>query len=237
MVRVRSSGERLQKVLAARGVASRRAAERLIVEGRVSVEGRIVTELGTRVDPAARIAVDGRPVAAPVAHRYLALHKPLGVVSTVSDPQGRRTVRDLVDLAGRVYPVGRLDADSAGLLLLTDDGAWANRVLHPRFGHEREYEVVVRGRLPPKALEELRRGVRLEEGISRPRAVRLVRPGTLRLVLTQGWKRQVRRTLAAVGLPVRSLVRVRMGPIHLGDLRPGRWRALRAVEVRALARD
>lgn len=233
------SPERLQKVLAARGVASRRGAERLIVEGRVSVDGAIVAELGTRVDPRARIAVDGRPVAPAPARRYLVLHKPTGVVTTVSDPEGRRTALDLVGGVGRLYPVGRLDIDSAGLLLLTDDGEWAQRALHPRYGHEREYEVVVRGRVTAEALARLRRGVSLEEGSSRFRDVRVVRAGgrgsTLRVTLTQGWKRQVRRTLAAVGLPVIALVRVRMGPVRLGSLRPGEWRPLRRAEIRALA--
>lgn len=235
----RDAGERLQKVLAARGVASRRAAERLIVEGRVSVDGRVVRELGTRVPRDARIAVDGRRVAAPAPRRYIALHKPAGVVTTMSDPEGRRTVSDLVRSDARLYPVGRLDIDSSGLLLLTNDGEWAERVLHPRYGHEREYEVVVRGDVDAETLARLRRGVRLEEGVSRFRTLRVGRRGSrgssLRVVLTQGWKRQVRRTLAAVGLEVHSLVRVRMGPIQLGSLRPGKWRPLRPGEVRALA--
>lgn len=235
----RVAGERLQKVLAARGVASRRAAETLIVAGRVSVNGEVVRELGTRVRPDVRIEVDGRAVPPPAARRYIALHKPLGVVSAVRDPQGRRTVRDLVREPGRLYPVGRLDVDSAGLLLLTDDGAWAERVLHPRYAHEREYEVRVSGRVSEDRLRRLRSGVRLEEGISRFRAARVVRlSGTesvLRVVLTHGWKRQVRRTLAAVGLPVRSLVRVRIGPLALGRLRAGQWRHLAPAEIRALA--
>ncbi len=232
--------ERLQKVLAARGVASRRAAERLIVEGRVTVSGRVVTELGTRVDPAARIELDGKPVPRSAARRYIALHKPIGVVSTVSDPQGRRTVRDVVREPGRLYPVGRLDVDSAGLLLLTDDGEWAERVLHPRYAHVREYEVRVNGRVTEESLEHVRRGVPLEEGLSRVRDVRVLRlspsGSVLRVELTQGWKRQVRRTFAAVGLPVHSLVRVRIGPLALGRLRPGEWRHLEAREIAALAR-
>ncbi len=234
------SGERLQKVLAERGVASRRASETLIVEGRVRVDGSVVTELGTRVEAGARIAVDGRPVPkAPVRRRYIALHKPLGSLSTVRDPQGRPTVRELVREPGRLYPVGRLDADSAGLLLLTDDGAWAERVLHPRYAQPREYEVRVSGRVGEEALVRLRRGVPLEEGLSRFRDVRIARlsqrESVLVVVLTRGWKRQVRRTLSAVGLPVRSLVRVRIGPLRLGRLRPGEWRHLTEGEVAALA--
>ncbi len=221
-------------------MASRRAAERLIVEGRVSVDGQAVTELGSRVPRDARISVDGRPVPpAPSRRRYLALNKPLGVVSTVRDPHGRRTVRELVREGGRLYPVGRLDADSVGLLLLTDDGAWAERVLHPRYAHEREYEVRVSGRVTEDALMRLARGVPLDEGLSRFRSVRVVRlspsGSVLGVVLTQGWKRQVRRTLAAVGLSARSLVRVRIGPLRLGRLRPGEWRHLSEREVAALA--
>lgn len=231
--------ERLQKVLAERGIASRRASERLIVEGRVSVDGSVVRELGTRVGAGARIAVDGRAVPLPAARRYLALNKPAGVLSTVRDPQGRRTVLELVREPGRLYPVGRLDRDSAGLLLVTDDGEWAERVLHPRYAHEREYEVRVSGRVKEERMERLRAGVRLDEGLSRFRQVRVVRlsqaGSVLRVVLTQGWKRQVRRTFAAVGLRVSSLVRVRVGPLRLGELRPGEWRHLTEDEVRALA--
>ena len=210
-----------------------------MVEGRVVVEGVVVRELGTRVRPDARIEVDGRPIATAARRRYFALHKPLGVVSTVRDPQGRRTVRDLVRENGRFFPVGRLDADSTGLLVLTDDGEWAQRVLHPRYAQPREYEVRVRGRVTEDRLERLRAGIRLEEGVSRLRNIRIVRlserESVLRVELTQGWKRQVRRTLAAVGLPVTSLVRVRIGPLALGRLAPGEYRALTAAEVRALA--
>lgn len=209
-----------------------------MVEGRVTVEGKVESELGTRVDPNARIAVDGRPIAPASRPRYIALNKPPGVVSTVRDPQGRRTVRQLVREPGRLYPVGRLDADSGGLLLLTDDGEWAERVLHPRYAQPREYEVRVSGRVTEEALMRLRRGVPLEEGVSRFRDARIVRlapsESVLSVVLMQGWKRQVRRTLAAVGLPVRSLVRVRIGPLRLGRLGAGEWRHLTPREVELL---
>jgi len=230
---------RLQKVMADRGVASRRHAEELISGGRVRVEGELITTLGTRVAEDARIEVDGRPVAAAPAHRYVLLNKPVGVVSTAQDERGRRTVVDHVGARERLYPVGRLDTDSEGLLLLTNDGAWAERVLHPRYGHEREYDAWVEGDLTAEALARLERGIPLEEGIAR--AVRITvrsrsRGGSrLSLVLRTGWKRQVRRMCLAVGLKVTRLVRVRMGPLELGKLRPGEFRDLTKKEVDAMA--
>ena len=229
---------RLQKVMADRGVASRRAAEELISEGRVRVDGEVITTLGTRVAEDARIEVDGRPVAGPSAHRYVLLNKPVGIVSTAHDEHGRRTVVDHVSARERLYPVGRLDTDSEGLLLLTNDGTWAERVLHPRYGHEREYDVAVEGDLTDEALARLQRGVPLEEGVAR--AVRIaVRSRSrgrsrLSLVLLTGWKRQVRRMCLAVGLKVTRLVRVRMGPLELGRLRPGEFRDLTKREVHAM---
>ncbi len=230
---------RLQKVMADRGVASRRHAEELISGGRVRVEGELITTLGTRVAEDARIEVDGRPVAAAPAHRYVLLNKPVGVVSTAQDERGRRTVVDHVGARERLYPVGRLDTDSEGLLLLTNDGAWAERVLHPRYGHEREYDAWVEGDLTAEAIARLERGIPLEEGIAR--AVRITvrsrsRGGSrLSLVLRTGWKRQVRRMCLAVGLKVTRLVRVRMGPLELGKLRPGEFRDLTKKEIDAMA--
>jgi 23S rRNA pseudouridine2605 synthase len=226
---------RLQKVMAERGVASRRRAEELISEGHVRVDGELVTTLGTRVAEDARIEVDGRPVAAAPPHRYVILNKPVGIVSTAQDERGRRTVIDQVAARERLYPVGRLDTDSEGLLLLTNDGAWAERVLHPRYGHEREYDVWVEGDLTDEALARLQGGVQLEEGMAR--AVRIaVRSRSrgrsrLSLVLLTGWKRQVRRMCLAVGLKVTRLVRVRMGPLELGKLRPGEFRDLTKKEI------
>ncbi|MEP6693338.1 MAG: pseudouridine synthase [Chloroflexota bacterium] len=229
---------RLQKVMADRGVASRRAAEDLISEGRVRVDGTLITVLGTRVAEDARIEVDGRPVAGQAAHRYVLLNKPIGIVSTAQDELGRRTVVDHVGARERLYPVGRLDTDSEGLLLLTNDGAWAERVLHPRYGHDREYDVSVEGDLTDEALARLQRGIPLEEGIAR--AVRIsVRSRSrsrsrLAMVLRTGWKRQVRRMCSAVGLKVTRLVRVRMGPLELGKLKPGEFRDLTKREIDAL---
>lgn len=225
-------------MLAARGVASRRAAEELIAAGRVAVNGRVVKVLGTKVDPGARITVDGAPVGRAEPHRYLLLNKPFGVVSTARDERGRPTVVSLVGARQRMYPVGRLDADSEGLLVLTNDGAWAQRALHPSFGHEREYEATVEGVLTPEVVARLERGVRLEEGVARAASLsirgRTRGGGVLRIVLRTGWRRQVRRMCAAVGLRVTRLVRVRFGALALGRLAAGSWRDLTASEITAL---
>jgi 23S rRNA pseudouridine2605 synthase len=239
------AGERLQKVLAHAGVASRRAAEELIQAGRVAVDGVVVTELGTRVDPArARITVDGEPLRAAQAAgeervTYL-LNKPMGVVSTADDPQGRSTVVDLVPATPRVYPVGRLDADTEGLLLLSNDGDLTYLLTHPRFGVEKEYTALVRGYVTQESLRRLREGVLLAED-ERPTAparvdqISTVQQNTLlRFIIHEGRNRQIRRMMAAVGGSVLSLKRVRFGPLTLGDLRPAEWRRLTPVEVAAL---
>ena len=229
---------RLQKALAERGVASRRASEELMRAGRVRVDGIVVREMGSRVAPGARIDVDGRSVGAPARHRYVVLNKPRGIVTTARDEHGRDTVVDLLAAPERLYPVGRLDEDSEGLVLMTNDGAWAERVLHPRHGHEREYEVLVAGQVTATALAALRRGIGLDEGVARAVRVTLasrgLRASLLRMVLVTGWKRQVRRMCAAVGLRVLRLRRIRVGPLVLGRLRPGAWRELTPAEVRAL---
>lgn len=238
--------ERLQKFLARAGVASRRHAEELIQAGRVQVNGQPVTQLGTKVQPERDVVqVDGRPVQAPAARVYLLLHKPAGVVTTASDPQGRQTVLDLLPpslRAQRLFPVGRLDLDSEGLLLLTNDGAFALHLMHPRFEQEKEYHALVRGRPTSAALENLRRGMLLP-GEARPTApaqVRFLRAAPdgaswLSVTLHEGRRRQVRRMLAAVGHPVLRLVRVRVGALGLGDLPAGQWRALSAEELEKLA--
>jgi pseudouridine synthase len=229
---------RLQKVMADRGVASRRAAEEMITQGRVRVNGDLITTLGTRVLEDAHIEVDGRLIAAPAPHRYVLMNKPVGIVSTAQDERGRRTVVDHIGARERLYPVGRLDTDSEGLLLLTNDGTWAERVLHPRYGHEREYDVWVEGDLTDESLARLQRGIPLEEGIAR--AVRVsVRSRSrgrsrISMVLLTGWKRQVRRMCVAVGLKVTRLVRVRMGPLELGKLRPGEFRDLTKREIESM---
>lgn len=231
---------RLQKFLSRAGVASRRAAEALIRDGRVRVNGRVVTELGTKVDPERdRVAVDGNAVE-PAAPTWIALHKPPGYVSTRSDPQGRPTIYELLpERFGGLFHVGRLDVDSEGLLLLTNQGDVANRLLHPRHGVERVYEVVVDGAVPDAGIRRLRGGVELEDGTARAAAVERrppPRPGLdrLRLTMREGRKREVRRMFRAIGHPVRRLIRMRYGPIRLGDLAPGAWRHLEPREVRAL---
>ena len=234
--------ERLQKVMARGGIGSRRACEELIRQGRVRVNGQIVTKLGTRVDPLHDdIVVDGQPLATAAPLVYLILHKPPGYLSTTHDSHGRPTVMDLLSVPQRVYPVGRLDLESEGLLLLTNDGPLTQRLTHPRYQHEREYKVLVRGRPRRQALRALRQGIELEDGKTSPAEVRPLEgePGHkgmtwLRIILREGRKRQIRRMCATVGHPVQQLIRVRMGPLRLGDLEPGVSRRLTRQEVRSL---
>jgi 23S rRNA pseudouridine2605 synthase len=233
--------ERLHKVLAHAGVASRRAAERMIREHRVRVNGALVVELGTQVDPTRdRIEVDGRTLArGQAAHHYVALNKPLGVVSTAFDPEGRPTVVGLVNAARRLYPVGRLDIDSEGLVLMTDDGELTFRLTHARFGVEKEYHVLVTcSGLDEDSLGPLRSGVLLEDGLARAVRANVLRATPrgvwVRIVLVEGRQRQARRMLAAIGCAVEQLRRVRIGPLLLGDLSPGEHRILRQREVHAL---
>ena len=227
---------RLQKVLARAGLGSRRACEKLIAEGRVRVDGA-VARLGARVlaDRAA-VEVDGAAVGVrPDLVCYL-LNKPAGVVSTAADPQGRPAVVDLVPRQPRVFPVGRLDLDTEGLMLLTNDGDLAHRLTHPSFGVHKEYLALVAGRPSPGALRALRSGVELDDGPTAPARASLVEPNLLRLVLAEGRNRQVRRMCEAVGHPVKRLVRTRIGPLADRRLRPGRWRLVTPAEVRALER-
>jgi pseudouridine synthase len=231
--------ERLQKVLAGRGVASRRGAEALIAAGRVAVNGEVVTDPGRRIDPRAdQISVDGRPVRPPPDKVYVALNKPPGVVSTTNDPWGRPTVLDLLPRIGRLYPVGRLDAESEGLMLMTNDGELANRLMHPRYGCAKEYRALVRGEPTPDRLEQLRRGVLLDDGLTAPAEAEVEGAEAgghwLRVTLREGRKRQVRRMLAALGLQVERLQRVRIGSLRLGALPLGACRPLSRTEIAAL---
>ena len=234
-----SEGERLQKLLARAGLGSRRKCEELIEQGRVSVNGE-VAELGRRADSQHdHIALDGVPVVVDLTLVHWLLNKPAGYVTTASDPQGRATVLDLVPGTPRVFPVGRLDQDTEGLLLLTNDGELAQLLMHPRHGVEKEYFAEVEGVPSPAALRRLREGVELDDGPTRPARVRLVQQsdaGTsaLEIVVKEGRKRMVRRMCSAVGHPVRRLVRTRIGPLRDARLGPGSWRSLDAGEVRAL---
>jgi 23S rRNA pseudouridine2605 synthase len=227
---------RLQKILARAGFGSRRASEALIAAGRVRVNGEVAT-LGDRADPETdRIEVDGVVVGVRPGLVHYLLNKPAGVVTTASDPQGRPTVVGLVPAGPRVFPVGRLDAETEGLLLLTNDGELAHRLTHPSFGVDKEYLAEVGGQPTRGALRRLREGVDLEDGPTAPAKVSLVGDRLLRITIHEGRKRQVRRMCDAVGLPVRRLVRVRIGPIADRRLAPGEWRALEPGEVRALER-
>lgn len=234
--------ERLQKVLARAGYGSRRACEELIRQGKVRVNG-VVATLGARVDPARdQIEVNGSPLQEPEELVYLLMHKPRGVVSTVRDRHAGRTVLDLVPhRRTRLFPVGRLDRESEGLLLLTNDGPLAERLLHPSHQVPRRYRVWVRGTVSDEALRRLREGVPLDEGMTAPAEVflRRVENGSslLEIVLREGRKRQIRRMAAAVGHPVTRLVRVGMGPLRLGALRAGQVRPLTRGELAALRRE
>lgn len=239
-------GERLQKVLAAAGVASRRVCEQLIVEGRVEVNGQVVTELGSRVDPLRdKVAVDGIPVQLDASRRYVMLNKPTGVVSSMRDEQGRPDLRQYQEPGERLFNVGRLDQDTSGLLLLTNDGELAHVLAHPSFGVEKSYIATVRGRVSPAVIRRLRAGVELEDGPIAADAARIVgepsgNRSIVEVTLHSGRNRIVRRMLAEVGHPVEELVRRRFGPLHLGPLRLGQTRDLTRVELGrllALARD
>ena len=227
--------ERLQKVISAAGLMSRRASEELIKAGRVTIDGR-VARLGDRVDPSSqRVEVDGVQLPLrPEAVTYL-LYKPVGVISTASDPEGRKTVVDLVPGSPRVVPVGRLDADSEGLILLSNDGDLVNAVTHPRYGVSKTYLAEVTGQPGPAALRQLREGVELEDGRARAGSARLVsrsgKGALVELVMNEGRNREVRRMFDAVGHPVIRLVRVAIGPLRDRNLAPGRWRELSAQEV------
>jgi 23S rRNA pseudouridine2605 synthase len=227
---------RLVKYLAHAGVASRRASEQLIAQGRVTVGGAVVRDPARDVDDASEVAFDGELVRGQEPRVVYALHKPAGVVSTASDTHGRQTVTDLVPAERRLYPVGRLDADSTGLILLTNDGELANRLTHPRYEVPKTYRATLGGSpVSDRALQHLREGVRLEDGMTAPARVRRLAGHVLEITIHEGRKRQVRRMCEAIDRPVKSLVRIRFGPLELGDLRRGRSRRLGAAELRQLA--
>ena len=232
----KADGERLQKVLARLGFGSRRVCEDLIEEGRVTVNGEAAV-LGRRVDlENDEVAVDGVVVGIKPDLVYYLLNKPRGVVTTAADTHGRSTVVELVPSEPRVFPVGRLDADTEGLLLLTNDGGLAHRLTHPSFGVDKEYLAEVEGEPSAHALRMLRQGVDLEDGTTAPAKVSAVAPTALRITIHEGRNRQVRRMCEAVGHPVVRLVRMRVGPLADRSLKPGEWRVLTTEEVRSLER-
>jgi len=244
--------QRLQKILAAAGLGSRRACEEIIQQGRVSVNGK-QAHLGQSADPEKDIiTVDGARLSITQEHTYIAVYKPTNIICTLSDELGRKTVRDLVSVEGKLVPAGRLDADSEGLVLLTDDGELTNKLTHPRYEHEKEYHVYVSGRPTQTTLARWRRGVELpnmderthDGGRTAPAQVEIMQverdaylddTGTwLRVVMHEGRKRQIRRVARLLGHPVHKLIRVRIGPLHLGNLRPGQWKRLTGSEIAAL---
>ncbi len=235
------TAERLQKILAQAGYGSRRACEEFISAGRVRVNGKIA-QLGQKADPAVDvITMDGKPIEAAEALVYIALHKPRNVLSTVdAEPgDGRRTVRDLVDVPEHIHPVGRLDYESEGLVLMTNDGDLTNRLTHPRYGHEKEYRVLLAKRPDQQQIETWARGVVLEDGYkTAPVEVRIEatqgKGAWVRVVMQEGRKRQIRETCKQLGLPVVRIVRTRIGTLRLGNLKPRQWRYLTKAEVEEL---
>jgi 23S rRNA pseudouridine2605 synthase len=229
-----NEGERLQKVLAKAGYGSRRACEELIEAGRVTIDGR-TAQLGNRVDPEiAQVCVDGKLAPTAPSKVYYLLNKPDGVVTTAHDPQGRRTVLDIVESPHRIFSVGRLDMNTEGLLLLTNDGRLTHLLTHPSSGVPKEYLVRVEGDPTPGTLRKLREGVELDDGVTAPAQVSRVSEGLIRIVIHEGRNRQVRRMCSAVGHEVIRLVRTRIGPITDATLAPGQYRTLSLAEVRKL---
>lgn len=232
--------ERLQKIIARSGFASRRAAEKMIKEGRVSVNKVLVRQLGTKADVEKDdVRVDGNLISSEVAKIYLMLHKPRGYVTTLHDPEGRPIITDLLsDVSERVFPVGRLDYDSEGLLLMTNDGVFAQRLLHPRFGIPKTYKAKIRGDLTSREIRDLEKGIKLEDGKFRPEAFRVEKTNRkscwVSLTITEGRSRMIRRGFASLGHPVVRLIRVAISDVYLGDLKAGAYRSLTKREVQKL---
>lgn len=235
--------ERLQKLLSQAGIASRRSAETLITSGRVAVNGIIVTELGSKANPKKdRISVDDKPITFPQSKIYILLNKPAGYVTTMKDPEGRPIVTDLLnDIKERLFPVGRLDFNTEGLLLLTNDGNWANTLAHPRHEVTKEYHVKVRGDVSPEILAKLANGVKLDDGWTAPARVELLRVvgknSWISISIHEGRYRQVRRMCETMGLLVSRLTRTRYGELSIGLLKPGEYRYLTMDEVHAITVD
>lgn len=233
------SVERLQKYLAHAGIASRREAEKMIQQGLVKVNGKTITELGYKVNTDDKITVQGQELKRKENKVYLILNKPIQVVTTLDDPQKRTKVTDLLkNIPERVYPVGRLDYNTEGLLLLTNDGELAYRLTHPKFKVAKTYLAKVKGQVQKSSLERLKKGVHLDDGITQPALVRIVKQDkeetVLEIIIHEGRKRQVRRMCEKIGHPVRALQRIKFGPLELKELKPGEYRALTTSEILTL---
>lgn len=232
--------ERLHKIIAMAGIASRRKAERLILEGRVEVNGKVVRDLTIKVNPLTSIIkIDGRPIRLYKEKIYIAFYKPRGVITAMEDPFKRKCISDFVkNLPCRLFHAGRLDKDSEGLIILTNDGNFAERITHPRFGIEKRYIVKVKGCPSRDILERMRKGIRLDDGLARVKEVYVRKKSRawsiLEIVMTEGKKREIRRLCCALGHPVKSLKRIAFGPVTLGNLKPGGMRFLEDWEIRAL---
>lgn len=223
---------RLQKFIASSGSVSRRKAEELIAAGRVLVNERVVTKLGTTVDPAKDVVVvNGEKIIPVLKFRYLAVNKPVGVICTRAQYKNERTVYDIVPDVRDLVIVGRLDQDSDGLIILTNDGELTNQLTHPRYQHEKEYEITTAKPLEPKALEDVQRGIKLQEGWARFDKLKIIQPAHYRVVLHQGWKRQIRRMIGEVHGHITRLTRVRLNKLELGDLQPGQWREVKRSQI------
>lgn len=223
---------RLNKYLASAGISSRRGADELIREGRIEINGKVMRELGKQIDPEKDvIKFDGKSVSQPEEKEYWIVNKPLGVVSTARDTHGRKTVVELVKTKARLYPVGRLDENSHGLILLTNDGELALKLTHPKFGVEKVYEVKVEGNMEEKKIQQLKSGVKLDDGWTRPAGVERIGFNQLKFTLKEGRKRQIRRMCQALGLEVVDLKRIKMGGLELGKLAEGKAKKLEEREV------
>jgi len=226
--------ERLQKIIARAGICSRREAEKLILNGRIIVDGKIITELGAKANPNQKICVDGKPIAVRTEKIYILLNKPRGYVSTAHDERGRKTILDLIDISERVYPVGRLDLNSEGLILLTNDGELTNLLIHPRFEVKKTYRAKISGSITEQKLDKLRAGIELNDGLTAPAEIYLLDKDLVEITIHEGRNRQVRRMFAAIGCDVKRLRRIKFANLTLEGLKVGKWRNLTAEEVEKL---
>lgn len=226
--------ERLQKIIAQAGICSRREAENLILAGRVTVDGKIIRELGTKANQKQKIRVDGKNLTFDTEKIYILLNKPRGYVSTAHDERGRKTILDLIDISGRLYPVGRLDLNSEGLILLTNDGNLTNSLIHPRFEVKKTYRAKISGVLTEEKLDLLRTGVELDDGLTAPAEIYMLDKDLVEITIHEGRNRQIRRMFAAIGCDVKRLRRIKFANLTLDGLKVGKWRKLTSAEIKTL---